>query len=643
MPEQQHSWRVARGAASHATNPPVLCSILTAFRGGLALLFLLSCPTRVAPRVPRVDVNHYDGYLAVWQSGSLALKPNVAALPHSQWTPSQLEHRVSRTCSAARRAFGKPPSLLAVIQPPSRRLEAGYRRRYTAAKSSDASAAPKHDLDGPFLQAFPTAEALVQAARDASSLNHNLALDAVSTYSGETLGKPVTWYLDDDHPATRVTWLCWNQLKDHWRQATVTPLHLALEELHGMVLDKDVEEGQNDTTAPTPTRLSAESRLFVDAEVHANDRKLYDTVCPGGSRPIVTDGKGGYLGMIRYHVAPANITWLPAAAAAAATAAQEGAAANSDGWDGGGQSNGLQGGANNENTANVEQLGMPFADVRHINGYLAIARSGSLSLKRNIKSAWPPWDAGSLDHAHDRTSLMARSLLGATSLIATLRRPSDRLESGFRRRLDAVAAHAGIGQAPRNLKLLSMFPTVETLVETIQRAEAGSSDGSSENARRALKLVSKHSGQGWGKPVASYLDVDDPSFRITWLCLDRLEEHWEAATGLHFVGDDDPGNPMSHSGTHRSNPHPAAVLSPASRIYVDSIVYSDDTRLFNAVCPWDAAAGKAGGPRPFVTDGKGNILGPKRFASNFTAPRMLAGWEYPPRNPFEGNPPVYPG
>ena len=29
-----------------------------------------------------------------------------------------------------------------------------------------------------------------------------------------------------------------------------------------------------------------------------------------------TDGKGGFLGMIRFHVAPANVTWLPATASA---------------------------------------------------------------------------------------------------------------------------------------------------------------------------------------------------------------------------------------------------------------------------------------------------------------------------------------
>ena len=595
-----------------------------------------------APRQPRVDVDHYDGYLAIGQSGSRVLQANIEAL-QNQWTPhqmNQMKHDVSRTCSAAKREFGMTASsLLAVIQIPSHRLESGFRRRYNTAKSSHPIATKPRNVQ--FLQAFPTVEALVKAVQDVGSPHHKLALRTVSSNSSQSWGRPVTWYLDDDDPSSRVTWLCWNRLRDHWRQATVSNLHAAQEDLDQAAHGSDASE------ADPATLLSAASRLFVDTVVYADDWRLYNTVCPGDQRPQVTDGKGGYLGMIRFHLSPANISWLPVSPATGpasiaaetpwgdANADVRGAArmyqVESDTVDGSERDNG---------GGDTRAPAIPFEDVSHIDGYLAIARSGSLSLKQNIEFAHPKWDDGSLDHSHDRTSLMARSLLGATSLIATMRRPSDRLESGFRRRLDAVKAQHKIGHVPRNLQLLDTFPTVERLVAALH-------DSSSSNHETALQLVSKHSGQGWGRPVSSYLDTDDPKFRITWLCLDKLQDHWEAATGRPFLSsavvtdghavNSDSSNPMSHAGTHQSGQHPEAVLSERSRSYINNEVYADDMRLFKALCPWDSAAGKAGGPLPFVTDGKGTLLGPTHFAANFTAPQRLLGWDYPPRNPFEGN------
>lgn len=577
---------------------------------GIAELF--NCPMGGAPRQPRVDVDHYDGYLAIGQSGSRVLQANIEGL-QNQWTPQQMKHDVSRTCSAAKREFGAPPSLLAVIQIPSHRLESGFRRRYNTAKSSHPIATKTRNVQ--FLQAFPTVEALVTAVQDVGSPHHKLALRTVSSNSSQSWGRPVTWYLDDADPSSRVTWLCWNRLRDHWRQATVSKLHAAQDDLDQTAHGSDANE------ADPATLLSAASRLFVDTVVYAKDGKLHNTVCPGNQRPVVTDGRGGYLGTIRFHVHPENITWMPA------TVGKDGGAAPTKATN---STGGAWGWSQNVKMKASTGSGAHFDGVHHIDGYLAIARSGSLSLKQNLVLANPPWDAGSLDHSHDRTSLMARSLLGATSLIATIRRPSDRLESGFRRRLDAVAAHHEIGQTHRNSKMLGLFPTVETLVEMLQSVDSGS------NFTRAQKIVSKHSDQGWGKPVTSYLDVDDPTFRITWLCLDRLAEHWEAATARILLNADGK-DPMSHDGTHRSNPHPAAVLSERSRSYINNEVYADDMRLFKALCPWDSASGKAGGPLPFVTDGKGTLLGPTYFAANFTAPQRLLGWEYPPRNPFEGN------
>ena len=240
----------------------------------------------------------------------------------------------------------------------------------------------------------------------------------------------------------------------------------------------------------------------------------------------------------------------------------------------------------------------------------AQARAGSLTLDNAILAVLAntsiTWPAAATKHDHSRTCQHARKR-GSISILSTIRRPSERIESGFRRRLDAEKLGAFAASLRHNKDFLEHFPTSDHLVNALK-------DSANALHMQALHVAQHNSDQSWGNPVASYLDDDDPRMRVTWLCLSRFSEHWHAATGLAFSVSNLTLDPVDHNGWHRSMAHHAATLSEENVAFINFQLYKGDYALYHDACNNPQYA------RPLVTDGRGKVLGTLAQDVRFAAP-----------------------
>ena len=247
--------------------------------------------------------------------------------------------------------------------------------------------------------------------------------------------------------------------------------------------------------------------------------------------------------------------------------------------------------------------------VPPFDGYLAIARAGSLLLQNTVTAAVAGraggrngWPAGRLKHDHMRTVHRARAQ-GSRSVLATIRKPSSRVESGFRRRLDAVLLGAVAGKLRHNALFLERFPSANVFVEALRNT-------SSALHAHAADVARYNTNQNWGNPVARYTDEDDGEVRVTWLCLDRFGADWHAATGLPAPAADPSASAVDKrpGSTHHSLRHKEALLSAENALFVNTVHFREDYDLYSRAC----AAGRprdGGSPRPVVTNGRGKVLG----------------------------------
>jgi len=265
-----------------------------------------------------------------------------------------------------------------------------------------------------------------------------------------------------------------------------------------------------------------------------------------------------------------------------------------------------------------------------INGWIVPARAGTGHIRIQLERIcgrsrdWKPnnrlkcgWPLTSLEHNHTR-SMADLEKIGSRSIMALIRRPSERLESFVRRNwmhdwdintiFDISVAYAN-GDFKKFDKLRAGVHGLGT---------------------RLLYMI---------QPFENFLEKggrkasDISSSRIAWICTHQLTRHWEAISGLTDIKDDeterdyicsqwllDTGKKKCDStnsnapgkcntctfAEKKATPYGKQFkLTQEQRDYIDYELFREDTEFYSKICD---------GPHkdtqwPIVTDGVGNILG----------------------------------
>jgi hypothetical protein len=251
--------------------------------------------------------------------------------------------------------------------------------------------------------------------------------------------------------------------------------------------------------------------------------------------------------------------------------------------------------------------------------HLAVARSGSATLSARMKNMFTSTHADTPeegakylnivgerkvimkspdclihhDHAMTVKDLETR---GIFNIVATIRHPVTRIESGHRRRLEQQNV-----KKPHNRLYYEHYNSdINLFIEGIKGNDAN-----------ALAAVNSNSngvrGQWWMTHVASYLNGTDQKTRITWLRTEHLDKDWnmwvrETPSGNTAASEIAEGTKRlnsSSAGSHNSN---AGKLNDASIEWVKS-EFADDLQLWSQANEHCQAHGQL-----FVTDGSGRSI-----------------------------------
>ena len=225
-------------------------------------------------------------------------------------------------------------------------------------------------------------------------------------------------------------------------------------------------------------------------------------------------------------------------------------------------------------------------------------------------------------HHDHRLTVRDLESLGACHIVATIRHPADRIESGHRRRVDgrhnnhppkAKIAHLGNQRNQKkasNIAYLKHFgENVNKLVKHLQRP--GFSQEIAEAVGETLSAESRISasncGQWWLKPIVEgYLNGKNKNTRIYWLRCEHLNQDWNALLRLFKQSSYFPISASNRASSLRT----LNTSSSSSRIAAGgalneeslscvSKMYARDLEL------WGLANKVADGKNLLVTDGAG--------------------------------------
>jgi len=270
-----------------------------------------------------------------------------------------------------------------------------------------------------------------------------------------------------------------------------------------------------------------------------------------------------------------------------------------------------------------------FINVPPINGWLVLARTGSGYLNAQFQaflsehdhptaraSVWPK-----STHSHDHTRTMADlENVGARSVFASIRRPSERMESFARLKWDL------------HMDMTNLFVMI---VGMLNEEKMGVWDGWSDNQEiRGFKRAF-----GWHfsylfllQPLQYYLSMEGrhpnhiEASRVVWICTNRLSAHLQAITGLDDSADISSKRAYNCSNwlhshpkllptecpsgincctfsERKATPHGKGYLfSEEQRSFIDRVLFKNETEFYEKLCENESEG-------PMVTDGKGEILG----------------------------------